>query len=85
MTLDLEQLAEEMQREHRARQAFDVPRGGASHTTSPICAQCGELHQRFRDRAHTKPASLCCRCHAAYVRARRAFSRLTNEGVPTDE
>jgi len=35
------------------------------------CVTCGRSHFRFKDREHTKPASLCMGCHAAYIRENR--------------
>lgn len=87
MTLDLEQLADQVQREHRARfkprtrVKTHVPHGTSGLTIIPTCSRCGAVHDRYRDAARTKPASYCGPCAAAYardyMRRRRATQRLT--------
>lgn len=36
-----------------------------------ICADCGKRHRRWRNRAHTKPAGYCAKCHNKRMRAVR--------------
>ena len=44
------------------------------------CSNCRAKHTRFRDAAHTIPASLCHSCHAGWMRKHRPkFTELTDE------
>lgn len=36
-----------------------------------VCTKCGDDHDRWRDAEHTKPASWCSHCYAAYLRENR--------------
>ena len=37
----------------------------------PRCSVCGVQHDRWKNAAHTRPASYCHSCHASWMRARR--------------
>lgn len=40
------------------------------------CCACGVEHERWKDSAHTKPASYCLICHRLYMREHRVPHRL---------
>lgn len=54
--------------------------GAECRLTFMNCSMCAVEHFRFRDHAHTKPASYCCACHAKKMRASRPkHSELSKE------
>lgn len=72
--IDLEALADSIVAERKPRQCettFRVEPRPVFHTPPFHCASCGADHQRYRDKAHTKPAAWCAKCHADYVRQQR--------------
>jgi hypothetical protein len=86
MTLDLEQLAAEVQAEHRAR-FRDVKTQPVSHVEHPApviptCSRCGAAHDRYRDAAHTRPASYCGPCAADYARGYMRTRRTASRSAP---
>lgn len=36
-----------------------------------ICSSCGNKHRRWRNKARTKPAAYCSKCHAEYMKTVR--------------